>query len=299
MINKLFQTQCPPFVWGIALSTCLLLSACDSGDYNGPEGYDMKNPVERELGKVLTEISGLNFNADSNSLLAISDNERNIFEINLRTEKLRDYVAKFYEKEDYEDLVKVDDTVYVMISNGTLVAVPTDGTANDSTIRMYPFWSEDKNDFESLYHDPDANGLIMICKECEHEKGEDFRAAYRFDLSGKKFDSTEYYTISQSSVEELLKNDDADFKPSAAAIHPIEKRLYILASAGQLLVITNLEGKVEEAYRLNPDTHPQAEGIAFAPSGTMYISNEGKYGKATLQVFPYKKNGTGTKTTKQ
>ena len=53
----------------------------------------MQEPIERELGKVLTEISGLNFNTDSNSLLAISDNERNIFEISLRIEKLRDYMV--------------------------------------------------------------------------------------------------------------------------------------------------------------------------------------------------------------
>ena len=86
-----------------------------------------------------------------------------------------------------------------------------------------------------------------------------------------------------------MKTNDATFKPSAAAIHPIDKRLYILSSAGQLLVITDNMGKVLEAYNLNPDRNPQAEGIAFSPEGTLFISNEGKYGKATLQIFPYKK----------
>lgn len=258
----------------------------------------MNEPVERELGKVLTEISGLNYNADSNALLAISDNERTIFEINLRTEKLRDFAVNFYEKADFEDLVKVKDTVYVMVSDGTLVAVPANGAASDSTIRVYTFWSKEKNDFESLYHDSAANALVMLCKECEVDKEGKVRTAYRFNLSGKNFDSTAYYTIPQDSVKQLLKNDDADFKPSAAAIHPVEKRLYILASAGQLLVITDLKGAVQEAYHLNPDTHPQAEGIAFAPSGTLYISNEGKYGKATLQVFSYNKAGAANKTKK-
>jgi hypothetical protein len=161
-------------------------------------------------------------------------------------------------------------------------------------VRTYPFPSPDKNDFESLYHDEEANALIMICKECEVEKGREIRTAYKFDLATRRFDSTEFYTISQDSVKQILKNDEADFKPSAAAIHPIEKRLYILASAGQLLVITDLKGNVQEAYNLNPDTHPQAEGITFSPAGTMYISNEGKYGKATLQVFPYKTKGQAT-----
>ena len=293
-MSKLFQTQCLPYRLAVALWVITGLYACSNEAIQGPAGYDMGAPAEREMGKVLTEISGLNFNTDSNTLLAISDNEENIFEINLRNEKLKDYVVNFYKKADFEDLVKIKDTVFVMISDGTLLAVPANGQVTDS-LPTYPFWSQDKNDFESLYHDPEANALIMLCKECGVEKGREVRTAYKFDLASRSFDSTEFYTIQQDSVKHLLKNDDADFKPSAAAIHPIEKRLYILASAGQLLVITDLQGVVQEAYNLHPDKHPQPEGIAFSPAGTMYISNEGKYGKATLQVYPYKtKNKAAT-----
>ena len=89
----------------------------------------------------------------------------------------------------------------------------------------------------------------------------------------------------------MLKNDDAKFEPSAAAIHPVNKRLYILSSAGQLLVITDTRGQVAEAYDLNPDLFPQAEGIAFAPNGDMYISNEGKSGAPTLLRFSYLQKG--------
>jgi uncharacterized protein YjiK len=63
--------------------------------------------------------------------------------------------------------------------------------------------------------------------------------------------------------------------------------LYILSSAGNLLVITDTRGKAIAGYNLNPDDYPQAEGIAFAPNGDMFISNEGKQGKPTLKVFRY------------
>jgi uncharacterized protein YjiK len=88
-----------------------------------------------------------------------------------------------------------------------------------------------------------------------------------------------------------LKNADAKFEPSAAAIHPVSKRLFVLSSAGQLLVVTDTRGQVIEAYTLNPDLYPQAEGIAFAPNGDMYITNEGKYGKPTLYYFPFQQAG--------
>jgi uncharacterized protein YjiK len=89
-----------------------------------------------------------------------------------------------------------------------------------------------------------------------------------------------------------LKDGKVEFKPSAAAIHPIEKNVYILSSAGQLLVVTDRKGKVQSAYRLNPNFYPQAEGIAFAENGDMYISNEAKLGKPTLLRLPYKSKST-------
>jgi hypothetical protein len=137
--------------------------------------------------------------------------------------------------------------------------------------------------------------LITICKECEAEKGQHRRTAYRFDLTTKTFDTSMFFGISTQDVKAAVKNDDAEFRPSAAAIHPIEKKLFILASAGQLLVVTDLKGKVLEVYNLNPDLYPQPEGIAFGPDGTMYISNEGKFGSPTLLIFPYNPNGEAAK----
>jgi len=293
----LFQKQCPAIRLLIFVCALVVQSGCKQNSYGSPDGYDFTNSQKHDLGKVLNEISGLFFNTDNNTLLAISDSKRKIFEINLQTRKLKDYAQKFAEQADFEDLVKIGDTVYVLISDGTILAVPKN--AKDSTgTKVYRFWSDQNNDFETLYHDPSVNGLIILCKTCEHEKGLNARTAYRFDLAGRRFDSTEFYIISSDSVKAAVKSNDAKFRPSAAAIHPIDKRLYILASAGQLLVITDTRGKVLEAYNLNPDRNPQAEGIAFAPNGTMFISNEAKYGKATLQVFPYKNPGAARKKPK-
>jgi uncharacterized protein YjiK len=94
--------------------------------------------------------------------------------------------------------------------------------------------------------------------------------------------------MSEEDVQDILKDGRVEFKPSAAAIHPIEKRLYILSSAGLLLVIADTKGKVQEAYRLKPNFYPQAEGIAFASNGDMFVTNEAKYGKPSLLKITYK-----------
>jgi uncharacterized protein YjiK len=282
----LIQKRCPPLLALALVCALMVQTGCKQDSHGSPRGYDFRKREKRDLGKVLNEISGLYFNTDSNTLLAISDSKRKIFEINMQTRKLKDYAEKFAPQADFEDLVKIGDTVYVLISDGTILAVPRHAKDTTAT-RRYPFWSEDNNDFETLYHDPEANSLIILCKSCEADKGMKVRNAFRFDLATRSFDSAAYYTISTDNVKAAVKSDEANFKPSAAAIHPIEKRLYILASAGQLLVIADTKGNVEEVFQLNPDRNPQAEGIAFSPNGTMFISNEGKYGKATLQAFSY------------
>jgi uncharacterized protein YjiK len=128
----------------------------------------------------------------------------------------------------------------------------------------------------------------MVCKQCAAEKGKNLRTAYRFNLSTRKFDTEPVYTISEKAVKDILRDGKVEFKPSAAAIHPLQKKLYILSSAGQLLVIADLKGNVQQAFRLNPTFYPQAEGITFSANGDMFISNEAKLGKPTLLKFKYK-----------
>lgn len=286
MMRKLFQTQCPVQILSFALAISLVGSSCNDNAYSSPKGYDFRKPVKSDLGRDLNEISGMSYNTDDTTILAVSDSKRKIFELDIAMLKLRDYSEKMYTQSDFEDLVKIDSIIYVLISNGTIISMPL-RVHDSSSTNAFPFPFSGKNDFETLYYDQTLNALIMLCKSCEDDKGKQLRSAYRFDLLSKKFDSSAFYTISTKQVKEIMKNDDADFSPSGAAIHPIDKRLYILSSAGNLLVIADTRGKVQEGYNLNPDQYPQAEGITFSPAGTLYISNEGKYGKPTLLMYPY------------
>jgi SdiA-regulated len=287
MMKKLIQTKCPLLVLGCHVCALTLLLACNQPSYRSPEGYDLKKPVKMELGKVLNEISGLTWYPANNALLAISDSKDKVFEINIDKRKLKDYTDKVVgPQNDLEDLVKVDSMLYLLSSKGIIYQIPPDKRMEN--VVAYTFSPDTKNDFETLYYDPQANSLVMLCKTCAFEKDKGTHSAFRFDLKTKTFDSTAFYTIDDQEVYKMVKDDNAKFRPSAAAIHPLNNRLYILASAGNLLVIADTHGQVLEVYHLNPDEFPQAEGIAFAPNGDMYISNEGKYGgKATLLQFSF------------
>ncbi|MCW3075383.1 MAG: hypothetical protein JWP69_2452 [Flaviaesturariibacter sp.] len=250
-----------------------------------PKGYLLRRPHKMLLEKKVNEISGLFFLKGENSMLAIADDKKKIYRLSTEGE-VSDYYSPELPSADFEDVVKVDSVVYTLISNGTIIAISKTDTG--LTTANYPFWSTDKNDFETLYYDSAAKGLVILCKSCAFEKGKKIRTAFRFDIKTRQFDRAPLYTISSKSVQDVLKDGKIDFNPSALAIHPIEKRLYILASSGNLLVVTDPRGKVAEAYRLNPALFPQAEGIAFANNGDMYISNEAKLGKPSLLRITYK-----------
>jgi uncharacterized protein YjiK len=286
-MNQLIQTKCLTRRWVILVCAATLSMGCKQRSYASPDGYDLHHPQKENLGKVLNEISGITYN-DDNTLLGISDSKEKVFQINIDKQKLKDYTDKVVPpRSDLEDIVKVDSALYLLSSKGVIYEVP--GQKPD-TINRYTFPSDDQNDFETLYYDSSAHGLIMVCKKCSADKGKDVRSAYRFDLAKKRFDPSAFFTFSTEEVKKRLNDDEAKFDPSAAAIHPVNKRLYVLSSAGNLLVIADTRGKIIEAYSLDPEQFPQAEGIAFAPNGDMYITNEGKFGAPTLQMFKYGKS---------
>lgn len=286
MLNMLFQKKCLPATM-ILLAAAMFVFSCKNK--NSPKDYSLDEPQRVELAKGLNEISGICFSAQDTSLLAVSDSKEKVYQIDLVKKKLRDYTDKVVESNsDLEDIVKVNNSLFLLMSKGKLVEVTKNGDSAD--VKTYDLGLSGSNDFETLYYDPTADGLVLLCKTCAREKGTGVRTTFRFSLRTRTFDSSAFFTISRQEVKNLLKNDDAKFEPSAAAIHPLSKKLYILSSAGKLLVITDTRGQVAEAYDLNPDLFPQAEGIAFAPNGDMYITNEGKFGNPTLLRFPYLQN---------
>lgn len=254
-----------------------------------PRGYVMPRPEKIILPKKVNEISGLFFLKDDSAMLSIADDKQKIFRITTNGTVSNYFQEDFAPQEDFEDVVKVDSTVYVLTGLGKIISVKKGDTG--LITKHYEFWSKDKNDFETLYYDSSVNGLIMLCKSCEVDKGKEVRNAYRFDLNTLQFDKTPFYQLSIASVQDSLKDGQVKVSPSAAAIHPFEKRLYILASSGHLLIVADLKGNVHQAFRLNPTFYPQVEGIAFAKNGDMYVSNEAKLGKPTLLKLAYKNPG--------
>ncbi len=80
------------------------------------------------------------------------------------------------------------------------------------------------------------------------------------------------------------------FKPSAASINPKDSLLYIISAINKLMVITDVNGKFKNVYRIDESIFKQPEGMTFTPLGGMIISNEAAdVGVADILYFPYNK----------
>jgi hypothetical protein len=232
------------------------------------------------LHKQLLEISGITY-VNERTLAAINDEDGKVFKVDFGDGKPAS--VDFGKGRDYEDIVLLDSNYYVLESNGNINIVPLD---NPSQSQRVLFPKKKKIEFESLYLDKTINKLVLLSKE--QRMIDEALVAYSFDPDSQTFSTEPYFITPLKAIKRLMKDYSAECKPSAASVHPILNKLFIVASVGKVLVICSLTGEVESVYYLNPDVFSQPEGICFSPQGDMFISNEGLNGKATILKFAYK-----------
>jgi hypothetical protein len=98
----------------------------------------------------LDEISGVAYYPNDSSIFAINDEKGWLYKIKRGREIQR---WKFSQGADFEDLVLLDSTFYVLQSNGNIMRL-TFGTQNAVEVQQFYFSQsgENKNEFEILYY---------------------------------------------------------------------------------------------------------------------------------------------------
>lgn len=273
--------------------TIILISGCDTGKkkdkFPDSDMYNLSSPKVVNLPEALDEISGIAYYPKDTSVFAIIDEDGILFKIPVNKPKAyREW--KFDKKRDFEDIVLIDSTFYVLISNGDIESIKFSGNSVLTNKSNFSGESKKVNEFEALYHDKDSSKLIMLCKTCETDPKKSF-SSFAYDYLDTSMIYLSYITFDMSALESKL-NVDKHLKPSAAAVNPITGDIYIISSIQKLLVITNNRGEFKEVYKLDPTIYKQPEGITFTPTGDMIISNESaETGFANLLLFKNKKKG--------
>ena len=266
-----------------------------------PFQYDLKKPDETfKLSGKLVEISGLSLSPDGQHILAVNDEQGNIFYLDKKDGKIVKTVD-FGKSGDYEGVEAVGDRIYVVKNNGDIYRVK-DLEKKDPKTKDYNTDLNSSFDVEGLGYDAINNQLLLACKgkagDGEDMKGK--RAVYGFDLEDNKLAKRPIYLIDRNKIGKYFKSDGVSqrlvdfltpqyasdaFGPSGIAIHPKTSDICIISSVGKLFLILNRSGDIVYMEKLDASIFLQPEGICFDKNGTLYISSEGKSGKGRLFKF--------------
>ena len=260
--------------------------------------FNFNNPDEViKLPQKLHEISGISF-YKKKELACIQDEKGVIYFYEIKKEKLRN-TTPFAKDKDYEGIANVNDTLYVLCSNGEISEI--DSKSEDGLVNTYSTFLTKQNNCEGLCYDKKLHRLLVACKGIpgKGSAGKRMKAIYGFNLTTKTMDKTPVYIIDPDSVKKILVDIEDEnmistffkknsfekeflFEPSELCIDPITEDVYILSSVGKTILAMTYDGKLKFSVHLNPELYKQPEGLTFSKDGTMYISDEGKGGKANL-----------------
>lgn len=256
------------------------------------QSYDLKSPVEKYfLPYVLEEISGLS-HIDNGLLACVQDENGKVFFYDTKERKITKSI-KFSNSGDYEGIEVINDTAYVVSSNGDMFEFSIQQREPDVVVYKTPL--SKKNDIEGLGYDPMTNSLLIACKDNSDldKKKIDGKAIFSFNRQDHKMDKKPIFSITKKDIKLFFEsNKDGtydekriNFKPSGIALHPIQNKYYVLASVGKMLLVVNRNGQIEASYPIAPRLLGQPEGICFAPNGDMFISSEGEGDKGYILKF--------------
>ncbi|CAN5539462.1 hypothetical protein BH10BAC1_BH10BAC1_17320 [soil metagenome] len=288
-------------VCSIAIASILVYSFKSKN--NHPNDYQLSAPEKSYiLPTELNEISGITILNDK-EIACVQDELGMVYIYNLDSSN----ITKKYQTNlvgDYEGIALVENTIYLLRSDGVLVEYP-DFKSPNLKIKEYDLNLPSSNN-EGLCYDA-KNDRLLIAAKIKAGKGKDkkeTRNIYSFNLKTKKPNNSPILKLNIEDIEaEAIKKNIAipykinkktgekvntfNFRPSEIAIHPINKHIYVLSSTDKLLLTINKEGEIKNLMALDPILFNKPEGLAFLPDGTMLISNEAKKEKPTLLTFKY------------
>ena len=256
--------------------------------------YDLSHPSRTwNLPEELKEISGQAW-VDKDHLLAIEDFHPKLYLLRmdepLTIEQTSSFKETTKEKFDIEDVAIVNNTVYALWSHGAIYKI-ADWRTNPKVKKLTTSLSKENNT-ECLCFDPVSHNLLIACKN--ETAGEDekksTRAIYEFNLANETLKPEPFLLIHKKDFLKVT-DEKLQFFPSAIAVHPFTHDIYILSTKdNKCMARYNYQGKLLSLQFIDKDLMPQPEGICFSPQGTLYISTQGRHGKAAaIFEFAYSK----------
>lgn len=262
-------------------------------EYSFPFNFD--RPLVTKLPEDLVEISGLTPWMKEGELLSVQDEDGKLFVVNSRTGEITDEF-KFGKDRDYEGVARNGNNIYVLERDGDIHELKYEKGVKEFEAKKLETAFSYRNDTEGICYDTETGDLLIVPKEQELNpaEAEPYRhGIYSYDLKKEELLPQPSYYIDEYAVGEIVYGKQKPFhlKPSGVAVDPLTKDVYVIASVGNIMVVINRESEIKQIELLKEKTFKQPEGICFDKQGNLYISSEGRGGKAVIASFTRKDGG--------
>ena len=264
----------------------LMLSNCQYKGSNEFHNYNLnkKNNIKIKLPAELNEISGLVYSED-NHIIAHNDEEGIIYKIKLPSgEVVNKFILgdKVFRK-DFEGIAIVEDTLFLVTSNGVLYKYPEFATENFTEFEKIKTGLKAENNVEGLCYDEDTKSLLLACKDKPGKGYKGYKAVYSFNLEKMILENKPRFLISTKKLKD--KFSIKEFSPSGIVKHPVSGNFYIISANIRAIIEISPDGKILAAVKLDKKYHKQPEGITMLPDGSLIIADEGNGGKGFITII--------------
>ncbi|MCF2487222.1 SdiA-regulated domain-containing protein [Dyadobacter sp. CY347] len=265
------------FLQQLGMLALLTLGGCDSTKKEQIvyKDYDLGKPEKFNMPESLFEISGITLNqGNPDTVYAVQDEDGRLYR--LGWDEAKQLNVKFAKKGDYEDVTIIKNTVYVLKSNGVIYSFPLSEAVFEEveqireTKKILP-----KGEYEGMFGEEASGKIYILCKNCEQDNSKSSVTGYIFEPDKDSARISGEFSIHVDEIKAITGKVERGFRPSGLAKNPLTNDWYILSAVNKLMVVTDSQWKVKEAYTLNGNVFIQPEGIIFDKQGNLYISNEG------------------------
>ena len=222
---------------------------------------------------------------DDGRLLAVDDERAIIYELDYVEGGLVKAFAlgKPVIRGDFEGLAAMGDRVFLMTSEGEIVAAPEGEDGERVSYERYKTEVDSECEFEGLAEDRAKRELLLLCKNVLKKASIEALAIFPWSVDREQIDADRVIELPVAAIAQAIRM--RKLHPSGIVVDPTSGNLLVVAAREQALIELDGEGRLIDARRLPlASRHPQAEGIALGP-GRLFIADEGGNGRARLSVY--------------
>ncbi len=240
--------------------------------------------TREKLPRVLEEVSGLATTPDGR-LFAHNDERAVVYQIDPESgELLKAFsVGALGIPGDFEGIAIAGDQFFLLTSAGQVLEFREGEGGSAVAYRIHSLGLGNRCETEGLAFDEAAGALLVPCKTPREKNLRGHLVVFSVPVNTMRPDLMPRILLPLDDLDARGLGDE--FHPSAIEVHPQTHSLILVSAREEALVELSPYGEILATKQLKRKDHPQPEGLAFFPDGSLVLADEGQGKRGTITRY--------------